>query len=57
MAVSVSVSLGTTTASFYYGMMLLLVWGIEEILLSVMVPFIYSYVILALLSARFRKKD
>ena len=52
-AVSVSVSLGTTTASFYYGMMLLLVWGIEEILLSVMVPFIYSYVILALLSALF----
>lgn len=52
-AVSVSASLGSATGSFYYGVMLLLVWGIEEILLSVMVPFIYSYVILAFLSALF----
>lgn len=47
---AVGASAGSATAVFYYQMLLLGAYFIESFLLSVLVPFVYSYVILALLN-------
>lgn len=47
---SVGAAKGGTTAAFYYQMMLLAAYLIESFLISAVIPFVYSYVILALLS-------
>lgn len=43
-------STGITTAAVYYQFMILLVFAVQKLILSVLIPFIYSYVILALLN-------
>ena len=47
---SVGASSGGTTAAFYYQMMLFTAYLVESLLLSAVLPFVYSYVILALLN-------
>jgi len=47
---AVGASAGSATAVFYYQMLLLGAYFIESFLLAVLVPFVYSYVILALLN-------
>lgn len=47
---AVGASSGSTTAMFYYQVMLLSAYLIESFLLTVLMPFVYSYVILALLN-------
>lgn len=47
---AVGASSGSTTAVFYYQVMLLSAYLIESFLLTVLMPFVYSYVILALLN-------
>lgn len=48
--VAVGTACGTTTAAFYYEMMLLLSYLVERFLGAFLIPFIYSYVLLALLN-------
>lgn len=48
--VSVGAASGTATAVFYYQMMLLGAYLIESFLMTALLPFVYSYVILALLN-------
>lgn len=48
--VSVGAASGTATAVFYYQMMLLGAYFIESFLMTALLPFVYSYVILALLN-------
>lgn len=43
-------STGITTAAVYYQFMILLVFAVQKLILSVLIPLIYSYVILALLN-------
>ncbi|MGN0376522.1 MAG: stage III sporulation protein AE [Suilimivivens sp.] len=47
---SVGAASGGATAAFYYQMMLLAAYFIESFLISAVIPFVYSYVILALLN-------
>lgn len=47
---SVGAAAGSATAVFYYQVMLLCAYLVESFLLAVLVPFIYSYVIMALLN-------
>lgn len=47
---AVGASSGSTTAVFYYQVMLFSAYLIESFLLTVLMPFVYSYVILALLN-------
>lgn len=47
---AVGASAGSATAVFYYQMLLLGAYFIESFLLAVLIPFVYSYVILALLN-------
>ncbi len=47
---AVGTSVGSTTAVFYYQVMLVVAYLVESFLLHGLVPFIYSYVILALLN-------
>lgn len=47
---AVGASSGTATAMFYYQVMLFSAYLIESFLLTVLMPFVYSYVILALLN-------
>lgn len=47
---SVGAAAGSATAVFYYQVMLLAAYLVESFLLAVLVPFIYSYVIMALLN-------
>ncbi|MBQ7954413.1 MAG: stage III sporulation protein AE [Lachnospiraceae bacterium] len=44
---SVGVVTGTTTATAYYGLMLLIIYLIQTFLVSIVVPCIYSYVLLS----------
>lgn len=48
--ISVGVATGTATASASYQMMLLVIYGVEHILLSGILPLIYSYVMLAMVN-------
>ena len=48
--VAVGTACGTTTAAFYYEMMLVLSYLVERFLGAFLIPFIYSYVLLALLN-------
>lgn len=47
---AVGAASGGTTAAFYYQVMLLAAYLIESFLIAVVIPFIYSYVVLALLN-------
>lgn len=48
--IAVGTASGSATAMFYYQIMLVVVYLVESFLLKVLVPFVYSYVILALLN-------
>lgn len=48
--IAVGAAQGTTTAVFYYQLMLLIAYLVESFLSAVLIPFIYSYVLLALLN-------
>ncbi len=48
--VAVGAAQGTATATFYYQMMLVIAYLVESFLGTVLIPFIYSYVLLALLN-------
>lgn len=47
---SVGVATGTTTVSAYYQLLLLLIYGVENILVSGVLPFVYSYIMLAVVN-------
>lgn len=47
---AVGAATGTATAVAYYQLMLLLTYGVEKILLVVLLPLIYSYVLLTLIN-------
>lgn len=47
---AVGAAAGATTAVVYYQLMLLLACGVENLLLSFLIPFIYSYVLLAVMN-------
>lgn len=47
---SVGVATGTTTVSAYYQLLLLLIYGVENILMSGVLPFVYSYIMLAIVN-------
>lgn len=47
---SVGVATGTTTASAYYGLLLLLIYFVQNFLLVLVVPCIYSYVFLSVVN-------
>lgn len=48
--ISVGMASGSSTAYFYYQIMLLVAYLIESFLLAGLIPFVYSYVILALMN-------
>ncbi|MBD5455379.1 MAG: hypothetical protein HDR23_02700 [Lachnospiraceae bacterium] len=47
---AVGAASGVTTAAFYYQVMLIAAYLIESFLISAVIPFVYSYVVLALLN-------
>lgn len=47
---SVGMATGTTTVSAYYQLLLLLIYGVENILLAGVLPFVYSYVMLSIVN-------
>lgn len=49
--ISVGVVTGSATAAAGYQMMLFLIWGVEEILIGIVLPFINGYLILSLVNA------
>jgi len=48
--ISVGVATGTTTATAYYGVLLAVIYFIQNLLLSVVVPGIYGYVMLSVIN-------
>lgn len=48
--VAVGMAQGTSTAAYYYYLTLLAAYLVESVLISILLPFIYSYVLLALLN-------
>ncbi len=48
--IAVGTASGSATAIFYYQVMLVVAYLVESFLLKVLVPFVYSYVVLALLN-------
>lgn len=48
--IAVGAATGAVTGAAYYQFTLVLAYGVEKVLLSVLLPFIYSYVLLALMS-------
>lgn len=48
--VSVGIATGTTTVGACYQMMLLLIYGVQEILVGVVLPLIYSYLMLSVVN-------
>lgn len=48
--VSVGVSTGTTTATAYYGILIVVIYVIQNLFLSIIVPAIYGYVMLAVIN-------
>lgn len=47
---AVGISTGSMTAGAYYQMLLLLICGVEQILLGIVIPLIYSYCLLAVIN-------
>lgn len=47
---AVGIATGSVTAGAYYELLLLLIYGVEQILLGVVVPIIYSYCLLAVIN-------
>lgn len=47
---AVGVASGATTAGASYQMVLLLIYGVEQVLMGGLVPFVYSYVLLAVIN-------
>lgn len=48
--ISVGVATGTTTASAYYGLLLAVIYFIQNLLLTVVVPCVYGYVLLSVIN-------
>lgn len=48
--IAVGVASGTTTAGASYQLVLILIYGVEKVLMGGLLPFIYSYVLLAVVS-------
>lgn len=48
--IAVGAATGTATAAVYYQFTLILAYGVEKLLLSFLIPLIYSYVLLALMN-------
>ncbi|MDR0947968.1 MAG: stage III sporulation protein AE, partial [Lachnospiraceae bacterium] len=48
--IAVGVSSGTTTVMAYYQLLLLLIYGVQSLLVGVLVPFIYSYIMLSVVN-------
>lgn len=48
--ISVGVATGTTTVSAYYQLLLLMIYGVENILVAGVLPFVYSYIMLAVVN-------
>lgn len=48
--ISVGLATGTTTVSAYYQLLLLLIYGVENILVAGVLPFVYSYIMLAVVN-------
>lgn len=47
---SVGVATGSTTVSAYYQLLLLIIYGVENILMAGIIPFVYSYCMLAVVN-------
>lgn len=47
---AVGVATGSMTAGAYYQLLLLLIYGVEQILLGIVIPLIYSYCLLAMIN-------
>ncbi len=47
---TVGVATGSITAAAYYQLLLILIYGVEQILLGVVVPLVYSYCLLAVIN-------
>lgn len=47
---AVGVATGSMTAGAYYQLLLLLIFGVEQILLGIVIPLIYSYCLLAMIN-------
>lgn len=47
---AVGVATGSMTAGAYYQLLLLLIYGVEQILLGIVIPLIYSYCLLAVIN-------
>lgn len=48
--ISVGISTGTTTVGAYYQLLLLMIYGVENVLIKCVVPFIYSFCMLSVLN-------
>lgn len=48
--IAVGVATGTTTVGAYYQLLLLLIYGVENILVAGVLPFVYSYVMLSVVN-------
>lgn len=48
--ISVGVAAGTTTVGAYYQLLLLMIYGVENILVAGVLPFVYSYIMLAIVN-------
>lgn len=48
--VALGVSHGSVTAGTYYQLMVLLIYGVEQVLAAIVIPMIYSYCVLALVN-------
>lgn len=47
---SIGVATGTTTVGAYYQLLLLLIYGVENILVAGVMPFVYSYIMLSVVN-------
>ena len=48
--ITVGLSSGTTTVTVYYQLILVLIYGVEKILIGVVLPLVYSYLMLAVIN-------
>lgn len=48
--ISVGLATGTTTVGAYYQLLLLLIYGVQQVLLGGILPFAYSYIMLAIVN-------
>lgn len=48
--ISVGMATGTATVSAYYQLMLLTIYGVEQVMLAGLLPFVYSYIMLVIVN-------